>query len=369
VHAGDGSGGPPAGVSLPLTDARMTASTYEQVRAQLRSRPRTWLVTGAAGFIGSHLLEHLLALGQRVVALDNLSTGSRENLDQVRSLTGRDFRFVEGDIRDAETCVEACEGADVVLHHAALGSVPRSIDDPLATHASNVDGFLHVLEAARRARVGRFVYATSSSTYGDDPGLPKVEDRVGTPLSPYAVSKRVNELYAGVFQRTYGIETIGLRYFNVFGARQDPAGPYAAVVPRWAAALVSGGACVVHGDGSGSRDFCYVENVVQANLLAAVAAPERTGEVYNVAVGQRTTLLELFALMRAEVARTHPSAATAEPHFGPRRSGDIPHSLADIGKAVAGLGYQPSHSVRDGLREAVPWYVAAETARLAETAA
>ncbi|HEX6373480.1 MAG TPA: SDR family oxidoreductase [Longimicrobium sp.] len=335
---------------------------YESVRGELRGRPRSWLITGAAGFIGSNLLQELVGLGQRVTALDNFSTGYRRNLDEVAAATGGDFRFVEGDIRDLDTCRAACRGVDVVLHNAALGSVPRSIADPLATHANNVDGTVNMLAAASDAGVARFVFAASSSTYGDHPGLPKVEDQIGRPLSPYAVTKYVNELYASIFQRTYGLETIGLRYFNVFGPRQDPAGAYAAVIPRWIDALLAGEPCLINGDGQNTRDFCHVSNVVQANLLAATAPAQHTDQIYNVAVGERTTLLELFELIRGEVAAVHPEAAGAEPTFGPERPGDIPHSLADVSKARAALGYQPLHDVKSGLREALPWYVRSASA-------
>ncbi len=325
----------------------------------LRATPRAWLVTGAAGFIGSNLVERLLELGQRVVGLDNFSNGFRHNLDEVRALAGpaaQAFRFVEGDIRDLDTCHAACAGVDVVLHNAALGSVPRSIANPLATHGSNIDGFLHMLVAARDAGVPRFVYAASSSTYGDHPALPKVEDRIGRPLSPYAVTKYVNELYAGVWQRTYGLRTVGLRYFNVFGPRQTPDGPYAAVIPRWVGAMLHGRPCVINGDGTGSRDFCFVQNVVQANVLAATAPDECTDQVYNVAVGDRTTLNELFALIRDGLAQLRPEVAGVVPEYGPTREGDVAHSLADIGKARRLLGYAPTHTVRQGLAAALPWY-------------
>jgi UDP-N-acetylglucosamine/UDP-N-acetylgalactosamine 4-epimerase len=335
----------------------MYSERYERVLDELRANPRSWLVTGAAGFIGSNLLESLVRLGQEVTGLDNFSTGHPRNLEEVRSLTGGSFRFIEGDIRDLETCAGACRDVDVVLHNAALGSVPRSIAAPLATHATNVDGTVNMLYAAREAGVKRFVYAASSSTYGDHPGLPKVEDSIGRPLSPYAVTKYVNELYASIFQRTYGLPTIGLRYFNVFGPRQDPDGAYAAVVPRWIAALLAGESCVINGDGSHSRDFCYVANVVQANLLAACAAEESTDEVFNVAVGERTTLLQLFEILRTEVAHAGADVEQGAAEFGPSRPGDIPHSHADIGKARARLGYEPTHTVAMGLREALPWYL------------
>ncbi|HZG42105.1 MAG TPA: SDR family oxidoreductase [Longimicrobium sp.] len=338
----------------------MQRTHYEQVVEDLQASPRTWLVTGAAGFIGSHLVERLLGLGQRVVGIDNFSNGFRRNLDEVRALAGgaaERFRFVEGDIQDLDACHEVCRGADVVLHNAALGSVPRSISNPLASHGANVNGFLNVLIAARDAGVPRLVYAASSSTYGDDPNLPKVEHRIGRPLSPYAVTKYVNELYASVFQRTYGMRVVGLRYFNVFGPRQRPDGPYAAVIPRWVGMLLRDEPCVINGDGTNSRDFCYVQNVVQANLLAATAPDECTDEVYNVAVGDRTDLNELFGVIRDQLSSLRPGVAGATPQYGPSRPGDMPHSLADISKARAHLGYAPTHSVARGLAEALPWYV------------
>jgi UDP-N-acetylglucosamine 4-epimerase len=323
---------------------------------------RRWLVTGSAGFIGSHLLEVLLRCGQQVVSLDNFATGHRRNLDEVRSLVGEgawaNHRFVEGDIRDPATCRMACEDVEVVLHQAALGSVPRSLADPLTTNAVNVSGFVNMLDAARQAGVGRFVYAASSSTYGDHPDLPKVEDRIGRPLSPYAVTKLANELYADVFARAYGMQCIGLRYFNVFGARQDPEGAYAAVIPRWARALLKGEAPVIHGDGETSRDFCYIDNAVQANLLAALTThPEAVNQVYNVAVGDRTSLLELFQLLQRALAARVPETAGIAPAFGPFRAGDVRHSQADIGKARLLLDFEPTHRVREGLEAAMPWYV------------
>jgi UDP-N-acetylglucosamine/UDP-N-acetylgalactosamine 4-epimerase len=331
------------------------------VTAELRESPRTWLVTGAAGFIGSNLVERLLELGQTVVGLDNFATGHRHNLDDVRACVGEQawghFRFIEGDIRDLEDCRRACEGAEIVLHQAALGSVPRSIENPIATNQANIDGFLNMLLAARDAGVKRFVYAASSSTYGDHPGLPKVEDRIGRPLSPYAVTKYVNELYAGVFQRTYGLETIGLRYFNVFGRRQDPEGAYAAVIPKWIGHMLGGHSCRINGDGETSRDFCYIDNVLQANLLAATASdPEVTDQIYNVACGDRTTLDDLFRMIRDGLAEVRPEIAAAEPEYAPFRAGDVRHSLADISKIRERLGYVPSHSVLLGLREALGWY-------------
>jgi UDP-N-acetylglucosamine 4-epimerase len=336
------------------------SSRYDEVRRELRERPLRWLVTGAAGFIGSNLAEALLLLGQRVRGLDNFSTGRQSNLDDVRACVGGAwdaFELRRADIADPEACRSACEGVDVVLHQAALGSVPRSIADPVTVNRSNVDGFLNMLVAARDAGVRRFVYAASSSTYGDHPELPKVEDRIGRPLSPYAVTKYVNELYAGVFQRTYGLPVVGLRYFNVFGRRQDPEGAYAAVIPAWIGALLSGGVCAVNGDGETTRDFCSVENVVQANLLAAVAGDEHTDQVYNVAVGGRTTLNQLFAAIRDGLAATHPEVAGATPEYGDFRPGDVRHSQADISKARQRLGYAPTHTLQRGLEEALPWYV------------
>lgn len=335
-------------------------TSFEEACAELASSPRVWLVTGGAGFIGSHVVERLLRLGQQVRVLDNLVTGKRANLDHVRTSVGdaaHGLTFLEGDVADPATCAAACAGVDFVLHQAALGSVPRSLADPLQSHRANVDGFLTVALAARDARVKRFVYASSSSVYGDHPGLPKVEARIGSPLSPYAATKLIDEIYARVVQNAYGLETIGLRYFNVFGPRQDPDGPYAAVIPRWVAALLRSEGCTIHGDGETSRDFCYVENAVQANLLAAVAPSSSTNEVYNVACGARTTLAELFRLIRDGLAQERPSLAHVEASFGPFRPGDVRHSLASIDKARAQLGYQPSHDVARGIAEALAWYV------------
>jgi len=342
----------------------VTVTSYEALQSTLRSAPRRWLVTGVAGFIGSHLLETLLGLGQDVVGLDDFSTGHQRNLDQVRSTLGETrwsrFKFIKGDIRVAEDCRRACEAVDVVLHQAAIGSVPRSIEDPVTTNAVNIDGFLNMLVATRDAGIGRFVFAASSSTYGDHPGLPKVEDRIGAPLSPYAVTKYVNELYADVFARTYGMTHVGLRYFNVFGPRQDPEGAYAAVIPKWIAASIAGRPVQVHGDGTTTRDFCYVANAVQANLLAAcVEDKEAVNQVYNVAVGDRTTLNELLALLQENLARLVPDFVAAEPVHGDFRPGDVKHSQADIAKAVRLLGYRPSHRIDQGLAEAMPWYVQA----------
>jgi UDP-N-acetylglucosamine/UDP-N-acetylgalactosamine 4-epimerase len=339
---------------------------YQGVVDSLVQRPRGWLVTGCAGFIGSHLVETLLKLSQHVVGLDDLSTGSYSNLHDVEAVVGREswgrFHFVEGDVRDLATCRSVTHGVEIVLHQAALGSVPRSIEDPITTNSVNIDGFLTTLVAARDSGVKRLIYAASSSTYGDHPVLPKVEDRIGRPLSPYAVTKYVNELYADVFERSYGLESIGLRYFNVFGRRQDPEGAYAAVIPRWIANLLEDRECVINGDGETTRDFCYVENAVQANLLAACAAgPGATGEVYNVATGDRTTLNELFFLIRDGLreldGKLEQRLRDVVPRYGPFREGDVRHSQADISKAADRLGYRPSHTLRQGLSESLAWYV------------
>ena len=332
------------------------------LRFALTGVARRWLVTGSAGFIGSHLLETLLLAGQEVTSLDSFATGHRANLEEVRRAVGESawsrHRFIEADIVDPAACAAACEGVDLVLHEAALGSVPRSIDDPLRTHATNATGFLNMLVAARNAGVRRFVYAASSSTYGDSPDLPKVEDRIGRPLSPYAVTKYLNELYADVFGRCYGTPGMGLRYFNVFGPRQDPQGAYAAVIPRWVAAMLRNEPCVINGDGETSRDFCYVANVVQANLRAALTKrPDAVNQVYNIAVGQRITLKQLHAAIEAALVNIRPDLRIAPPQFADFREGDVRHSLADVGKARALLGYAPTHDVPSGLAEAVKWYV------------
>lgn len=316
------------------------------------------LVTGAAGFIGSHLVEALLRQGRAVVGLDNFATGRRENLDDVRAEVGDEvfghFRLVEGDIRDLEACRAACDGVEVVYHQAALGSVPRSIRDPLTTHQVNVDGFVNMMLAARDADVGRFVYASSSSVYGDHPALPKREAEIGKPLSPYAVTKRTNELYAATFQDHYGLETVGLRYFNVFGPRQDPAGPYAAVIPRWIGGLLAGERCVIYGDGETSRDFCFVANAVQANVRAGGAPAEATGRVYNVAAGGQTTLIQLHDMLAEGVVAL--GGTVGPPEYGPFRDGDVRHSLADVSAAAEAFGYEPTHDVAHGLRETVGWF-------------
>ncbi|AIZ33598.1 NAD-dependent epimerase/dehydratase family protein [Pseudomonas sp. K1(2024)] len=337
----------------------MTA--YEQLIESLPKTPRTWLVTGVAGFIGSNLLETLLKLGQRVVGLDNFATGHQRNLDEVQGSVSAEqwaaFRFIEGDIRKLEDCAKACVGVDHVLHQAALGSVPRSINDPITTNGTNIDGFLNMLVAARDEGVKSFVYAASSSTYGDHPGLPKVEDVIGKPLSPYAVTKLVNEIYADVFARTYGFKTVGLRYFNVFGKRQDPNGAYAAVIPKWAAAMIEGEPVYINGDGETSRDFCFIENTVQANLLAATTdREEATNQVYNVAVSGRTSLNQLFAALRDALA-ANDIQYPHDPVYRDFRAGDVRHSQADIGKARTLLGYDPGFDIADGIAKAMPWYV------------
>ncbi|NVI84900.1 SDR family oxidoreductase [Janthinobacterium sp. BJB401] len=390
------------------------AGAYALACAQLTREPRRWLVTGVAGFIGSHLLETLLKLGQEVRGLDNFMTGHRHNLEQVRASVGEDawrrFTFVEGDIRDPQACARACgvpaqagsadgseadgepegeideaDGAsdgrgsslgkrgrasagdsvtagvavDYVLHQAALGSVSRSLEDPLLCHAVNVSGFLNMLAAARDAGVQRFVYAASSATYGDHPALPKVEQHIGAPLSPYALSKYVNELYAQVYARCYAMQTVGLRYFNVFGPRQDPLGAYAAVIPRWIAAMLDKQAVHIHGDGATSRDFCFVHNAVQANILAATRAdPAAVNQVYNVAVNARTSLTQLHATMQQMLLAARPQHVPLAPHYGEFRAGDVRHSQADIAKAAHLLGYAPTHDLAQGLRHTIAWYVA-----------
>jgi UDP-N-acetylglucosamine 4-epimerase len=338
-------------------------NTYEELLARISSRPRVWLVTGAAGFIGSNLVDRLLGLGQQVVGLDNFSTGKPENLQGF----GPGFRLVEGDIRSLDTCREACRGVELVLHQAALGSVPRSIDDPLASHDSNVNGFLNMLVAARDAGIPRLVFASSSAVFGDDPALPKVESRIGRAVSPYGVTKHINELYAGVFATCYGFNWIGLRYFNVFGPRQHPDGPYASVIPAWISALLRGTTAYVNGDGTAARDFCHVDNVVQANLRAAMTEePAALDQAYNVAHGEMTSLNELFDIIRTLLAKRMPHLKSVRAvHRAPRR-GDVPLSRADIGKAQRLLGYQPMVRVLEGLEKTMDWYVAnlaAETPR------
>ncbi len=333
----------------------------ETTEKNLKNSPKTWLITGAAGFIGSNLLERLLTLNQRVVGLDNFSTGHLHNLEDVRKEAGEEpwklFHFIEGDITDLNTCKKACEGADYVLHQAALGSVPRSINDPIKTNQSNIDGFLNMLVASRDANVKRFVYAASSSTYGDHPALPKKEEIIGRPLSPYAVTKYVNELYADVFAKLYQTECIGLRYFNVFGRRQDPNGAYAAVIPRWINELMDGKPPTINGDGETSRDFCYIDNAIQANLLAATAEnPSALNQVYNIAFGDRTTLNTLFLMIRDSLGEFDGNIRNISPAYGPFRSGDVRHSQADITKAKDFLGYSPSYSVKSGIIKTTDWF-------------
>ena len=336
-------------------------SAASAIAANLRGRRRRWLVTGSAGFIGSHLVEALLKLDQDVVSIDNFATGYARNLEEVRRSVGdqawKRHTFFEADIVDLEACRRACKNVDVVLHQAALGSVPRSLEDPIRTHAANATGFLNMLVAARDAGAERFVYAASSSTYGDHPGLPKVEDEIGRPLSPYAVSKYVDELYAEVFHRSYGTAALGLRYFNVFGSRQDPDGAYAAVIPRWIAAMLAGAPITIYGDGETTRDFCFVDNVVQANLLAATVTDRAAiGEVYNVAVGGRMSLNELYGTLRDLLLERHPGMRVPPPVYEDFRAGDVRHSQADISKAQRLIGYGPTHDARSGLRESLPWY-------------
>lgn len=332
---------------------------YQEVTSRLQSESRVWLVTGCAGFIGSNLLEALLQLDQTVVGLDNFATGHRYNLDEVQKNVKPEqwarFTFHEGDIRDPETCAKVTQGVDYVLHQAALGSVPRSLNDPVTTNAVNIGGFLQMLVAARDAGVQSFVYAASSSTYGDHEALPKVEDRIGRPLSPYAVTKYVNELYADVFARAYGFGSVGLRYFNVFGKRQDPNGAYAAVIPKWIAAMIKGEDVVINGDGETSRDFCFIDNVVQANILAALAQPEGVNQVYNVAYNARTSLNELFEFLAQSLANNG-IVYDRQPVYAEFRPGDVRHSQADISKAQRLLGYEPMHDIAKGLEVSMPWY-------------
>jgi len=343
---------------------------YEELQQHLKTNQYTWLVTGVAGFIGSNLLEKLLILNQKVIGLDNFETGHQHNIDKAledaaaqlkvegSELPADSFTFIEGDIRDLETCQQACKNADYVLHQAALGSVPRSIEDPIRTNKANIDGYLNMLVAAKDAKVKRFVYAASSSTYGDHPDLPKVEDKIGNPLSPYAVTKVVNELYASVFAKTYGFKVIGLRYFNIFGKRQDPNGAYAAVIPKWVASIMNTEDVFINGDGETSRDFCYIDNTVQMNLLAAMTDnDEATDQVYNVALNDRTSLNQLYQMIEERLIQRVEGLTKKEPIYRDFRAGDVRHSLADISKAQQLLGYQPSHKIAEGLDEAMDWYV------------
>jgi UDP-N-acetylglucosamine 4-epimerase len=336
-------------------------SAFHSLQTTLRAAPKTWLVTGVAGFIGSNLLEALLKLDQIVVGLDNFSTGRLENLHEVKTLVTSEqwnrFRFIEGDIADLGTCQEACAKADFVLHQAALGSVPRSLADPLGSHRSNVTGFLNMLIAARAAHIQRFVFASSSAVYGDHPGLPKVEERTGQPLSPYAATKAINEMYAAVLARAGGFSWVALRYFNVFGPRQDPDGPYAAVIPKWVSALLNREPVTIYGDGETSRDFSFVANVVQANLLAATTdRPEALNQAYNVGVGERTNLNDLFTLLQSALRSRDPSLPEQKPVYKDFRPGDVQHSLASIDKAKRLLGYEPTHRIAEGIELALDWY-------------
>ena len=338
----------------------MKVTAYQQVAEALVNKPKTWLITGVAGFIGSNLLENLLLLNQKVVGLDNFATGFQHNLDEVQSVVTAEqwqrFTFIEGDIRNLADCQTACADVDYILHQAALGSVPRSIADPINTNDTNISGFLNMLVAARDAKVASFTYAASSSTYGDHPALPKVEEAIGKPLSPYAVTKYVNELYAEVFARTYGFHTIGLRYFNIFGKRQTPDGAYAAVIPKWTAAMIQGDDVYINGDGDTSRDFNFIENAVQANILAATADDDAKNQVYNVAVGGRTTLNTLFTALKDNLSINGVDYSQA-PIYRDFREGDVRHSQADISKIKSALGYDPQFDVVQGIKKAMPWYV------------
>jgi len=339
---------------------------YEKLQKYLKSNQNIWLVTGVAGFIGSNLLEKLLILNQKVVGLDNFDTGHQHNIDQAiddaNKATGEDcsnnFKFINGDIRELDDCKQACDGVDYVLHQAALGSVPRSIEDPINTNRANIDGFLNMLVASKDANIKRFVYAASSSTYGDHPGLPKIEDKIGNPLSPYAVTKVVNELYAKVFAKTYGFKTIGLRYFNIFGKRQDPNGAYAAVIPKWVAAILNKEDVFINGDGETSRDFCYIDNTVQMNLLAATTDnDEATDQVYNVALNDRTSLNKLYQMIEKRLIQKIQVLEKKEPIYKGFRVGDVRHSQANIDKARSLLDYQPKYTISKGIDEAIDWYV------------
>ncbi|MFU0428758.1 NAD-dependent epimerase/dehydratase family protein, partial [Acinetobacter baumannii] len=334
-------------------------SQYQTVCEQLKYQPKTWLITGVAGFIGSNLLETLLKLDQKIVGLDNFATGHQHNLDEVQSLVTPEqwakFTFIQGDIRNLEDCQKACANVDYVLHQAALGSVPRSIADPITTNAANITGFLNMLVAARDAQVKSFTYAASSSTYGDHPALPKVEENIGNPLSPYAVTKYVNELYADVFARTYDFKCIGLRYFNVFGKRQDPNGAYAAVIPKWTAAMIQGDDVFINGDGETSRDFCFIENTVQANILAATTENEEAkNQVYNVAVGDRTTLNDLFNAIK-NALRENQIMYVKDPIYRDFRKGDVRHSQASVEKIQNLLGYKAQYVISEGVDLAMKW--------------
>jgi UDP-N-acetylglucosamine/UDP-N-acetylgalactosamine 4-epimerase len=335
---------------------------YNKIKKELLNNQKTWLITGVAGFIGSNLLEELLNLNQKVIGIDNFSTGNKKNIDAVKlSIQDKlwsNFEFIDGDIKNLADCVKACKGSDFVLHQAALGSVPRSINNPILTNENNITGFLNMLCAARDEGVKNFVFAASSSTYGDHPALPKIEENIGKPLSPYAVTKYVNELYADVFHKTYGFPSIGLRYFNVFGKRQDPEGAYAAVIPKWTAKLIQDEGIIINGDGKTSRDFCYIDNVVQANIIAATIENDNAvGQIYNIAFGQQTSLIELFNIIKGELINLGYNKLIKEPQFKDFRPGDVRHSLADISKAKNLLGYDPQFNAKEGLKVAVKWYV------------
>jgi UDP-N-acetylglucosamine/UDP-N-acetylgalactosamine 4-epimerase len=334
---------------------------YEEQQRALRAAPKRWLVTGVAGFIGSNILETLLKLDQSVVGLDNFSTGHQHNLDEVRERVGasawKKFQMSKGDVSDSAACCQACAGVDYVVHQAALGSVPASMEDPLNAHRGNVTGFLNMLVAARDAKAKRFVYASSSAVYGDDPELPKLEVKIGRPLSPYAATKLMDEIYADVFARAYGLETIGLRYFNVFGPRQDPEGAYAAVIPKWIASLLKREAVHINGDGETTRDFCYIDNVVQANLIAATTpSRDAMNQVYNIALGEKTTLNQLYEMLQTALRRLDPVLPLQTPIYRDFRAGDVRHSLASIRKAQHLLGFTPTHSISQGLDLAMAWY-------------
>jgi UDP-N-acetylglucosamine 4-epimerase len=339
---------------------------YEKLQKHLKTNKKTWLITGVAGFIGSNLLEKLLILNQKVVGLDNFQTGSEFNINEAISdasnATGKDlsknFNFIKGDIRKIDDCHNACKDIDYVLHQAALGSVPRSIEDPISTNKANIDGFLNMLVASKDSNVKRFVYAASSSSYGDHPDLPKIEKKIGNPLSPYAVTKLVNELYASVFAKTYGFKTIGLRYFNIFGKRQDPNGPYAAVIPKWVAAILNNENVYINGDGETSRDFCYIDNTIQMNLLAAMSNNDNaTDQIYNVALNDRTSLNELYQLIEDKLLERKKDLIKKKPIYRDFRKGDVRHSQADISKAESLLHYRPNYKISEGLDKSMEWYV------------
>ncbi|EMQ71482.1 TPA: NAD-dependent epimerase/dehydratase family protein [Vibrio cholerae] len=336
---------------------------YEIIQKELLGSPKTWLITGVAGFIGSNLLEKLLKLNQTVIGLDNFSTGHKRNLDEVKKLVSEEqwgrFHFIEGDICDYTVCERSVKNVDYVLHQAALGSVPRSIADPLATNSANITGFLNILHASKNEEVASFTYAASSSTYGDHPALPKIEENIGKPLSPYAVTKYVNELYAEVYARTYGFQCVGLRYFNVFGRRQDPNGAYAAVIPKWIAAIINNDDIYINGDGETSRDFCYIENVIQMNILSATSNLEVRNRVFNVAIGDRTTLNQLYSIL-SNTLKDNGITSLKSPIYRDFRNGDVRHSQADISKAKRYLGYEPKYRIEEGIKEAINWYIKSE---------